>query len=62
MKEIIWLLPILAVIAVVLGGCRGETANRILRESTRSFVKLVVGMILLGVGIQLLLMLVPLFY
>jgi hypothetical protein len=62
MIEVLWILPALALIALVLGSCRGETVGRILRESARSFVKLVVGMVLLAVAVQLVLRVVPVFY
>ncbi len=62
MKVMLWIFPILLTIALVLGGCRGQTLKRITKEATRSFVKLVVGMTLLCVAVQLLLLLVPVFY
>lgn len=59
MSTFLWLLPILASIALVLGACRGETLGRIAKESGRSFAKLVGGMILLGVALEVILLIVP---
>ena len=59
MKELFWLLPISLAIALVLGGCRGETIPAILREGTKSFVKIVVGIALICLALQVLLWLIP---
>lgn len=61
MRELLFLFPILLVIALVLGGCRAVTLDRIVREASRSFVKLVAGILILCVGLQALLAIVPLF-
>ena len=62
MTELLWIFPILASIALILGGCRGETMDRILSESGKSFLRLVVGIFLLCVLLQAVLWVVPLFY
>jgi hypothetical protein len=59
MKELIWLLPISLVVALVLGGCRGETFGVILKESSKSFLRIVIGIAIICVALQLILMLVP---
>jgi len=62
MIEILWILPILASIALVLGSCRAADYRKIFRRATRSFLKMVVGLVALAVSIQLILFLVPLLY
>lgn len=62
MNELLFLIPILVAIALVLGACRATAYRKILRRARRSFLKMVVGLFLLAVAIQLLLMLVPIFY
>ncbi|MCU0728065.1 MAG: hypothetical protein MUE73_20135 [Planctomycetes bacterium] len=58
MKEMLFILPILATIALVLGATRGEVLGKILREAGRSFAKLVVGIAILCVVLQGILLLV----
>ena len=55
MSALIWMLPILLAIAVVLGGTRAETLDRISVEAGKSFLRLTVGMALLAVVLQVLL-------
>jgi len=59
MKELFWLLPICLTVALTLGACRAETLPKILRESTKSFVKIVIGIALICVALQVLLLLIP---
>ncbi len=59
MSTLVWCLPVLAAIALVLGGCRAETPDRILPEAGRSFAKLLGGLILLGLVMQGLLWAIP---
>jgi hypothetical protein len=54
-KEFLWLIPILIPIALVLGGCRAETSREIVRESSRSFGKLLLWGIVLGVALEVVL-------
>jgi len=62
MIELLWILPILLAIALVLGGTRGDTLKRMFCESGKSFAKLVAGIFLLCVAVQVVLHVVPLFY
>jgi hypothetical protein len=55
MSALIWIFPILLAIAVVLGGTRAETLDRISVEAGKSFLRLTVGMTLLAVVLQVLL-------
>ena len=59
MKELIWLLPICLTVALTLGACRADTLPTILSESTKSFAKIVIGIVLICVGLQVILMLIP---
>ena len=59
MKEFLWLFPILASIAVVLGGTRAESPAGILMEAGRSFVKLSLGILVLCVALEAVLFAVP---
>jgi hypothetical protein len=59
MIELLFLLPICFTVAVVLGACRAETYGPILRESLKSFTKIVVGIAAICVVLQLILLLVP---
>ena len=61
MSELLWIFPILASIALVLGGCRGVTMARMLKESGLSFARLVVGVTVLCIGVQVLLLIVGIF-
>jgi hypothetical protein len=62
MIDLLFLLPILASIALVLGATRSETIGRILAESTRSFLKMLGAIVLLCIALQAVLYVVPLFY
>jgi hypothetical protein len=62
MTELIFLLPILAPIALILGATRATELGPILKESSRSFVKMVGAIVLLCVGLQVVLYLVPLVF
>ncbi len=55
----LWILPILTVIAIVLGTCRAECLPRILRESGLSFMRLTVGITIVCVALQALLFVIP---
>ena len=59
MKEFLWLFPILAAIALVLGATRGETIGRIAKEAGRSFGKLTVGILVLAVALEIVLYAIP---
>ena len=59
MIELLWLIPICFTVALVLGACRAETFGPILRETIRSFTKIVVGIFVICVVLQLVLLLVP---
>jgi len=59
MKELIWLLPICLTVALTLGACRGETFSRIFGEAAKSFAKIVVGIALICVVLQVILLLIP---
>ena len=62
MIELLFLLPILASIALVLGTTRSESLRRILTESSRSFLKMLGAIILLCIALQAVLYVVPIFY
>ena len=55
----VWILPILTMIAVVLGTCRAETFPLILRESGLSFMRLTVGIAIVCVALEGLLFVIP---
>ena len=59
MIELLWLLPICLTVALVLGACRAETYGPILREALKSFTKIVVGIFVICVVLQLVLLLIP---
>ena len=59
MIELLFLLPVCFTVAVVLGACRADTYGPILRESLKSFTKIVVGIAVICVVLQLILLLVP---
>ena len=62
MKDLLWLFPILAAIAVVLGACRGRQLPEIFTEASKSFVKMVLGIAALCVVLQLILFVVPMVF
>ena len=59
MIELLWLIPICFTVALVLGACRAETFGPILREAMKSFTKIVVGIFVICVVLQLVLLLIP---
>ena len=59
MKDFLWIFPILASIAIVLGGTRAETLGPIVKEAGRSFVKLSLGILVLCVALEAVLFAVP---
>ncbi|MEN8149053.1 MAG: hypothetical protein ABFS86_04475 [Planctomycetota bacterium] len=59
MIELLWLLPICFTVAVVLGACRGSSYGKILLEALKSFGKIVVGIFVICVVLQLVLLLIP---
>jgi hypothetical protein len=62
MSELAFLLPILAPIALVLGATRAESLGDILRGATRSFAKMVGAIVLLCIGLQAVLYVIPLLF
>ncbi len=62
MKELLFALPALLLVALTLGGTRGETLPAIFRESRRSFVKITILSVVFCVAVQIVLYLVPIFY
>jgi len=62
MKELLFLLPILAPIALVLGATRADSYGRIFAEGTRSFLKMLGAIILLCIALQAVLYIVPLLF
>ncbi len=62
MTELLFLLPILVPIALVLGATRADTFKRIFLEGARSYVKMIGAIILLCVGLQAVLYVVPLLF
>jgi hypothetical protein len=59
-KELLFILPILAAIAVVLGATRGEAIGKIFGEAGKSFGRLVLGIAILCVVLQGVFYVVPL--
>lgn len=62
MIELLFLLPILAPIALVLGATRADTYGRIFAEGTRSFLKMIGAIVLLCIALQAVLYVVPLLF
>ena len=62
MMELIFLLPILAPIALVLGATRADSLGRIFAEGTRSFLKMLGAIVLLCAALQGILYVVPLLF
>jgi len=57
-KELVWILPIVVSISFVLGGCRGVALGEIARESLKSFLRIVIGIFVLCVALQVVLWLI----
>lgn len=58
MTELVWIFPIVVSISFVLGGCRGVEIGEIARESGKSFLRIVIGIVALCVVLQLVLWLI----
>lgn len=56
MNELLWILPVLAAVALILGTCRGESLGKIMRESSLSLVRLTVGIVIVCVVLQVMLL------
>jgi hypothetical protein len=59
MREALWILPILVAIAVVLGGCRAESLGAILRESSKTFGRILGAIVVIVLVLQVVLWFIP---